>query len=126
MLKLDYDQDPVTAVIYDQDPVTAVIYGQDPVIAVIYARVSSDAQDVNNSIEAQIAECQEFAKCHNITVIKIYVDEAESGLISSRPKFQGMMHDSSAKENPFDSIIVWKFSRFSRGNFDIAVYKSRL
>ena len=46
MLKLDYREDPVTAVIYDQDPVTAVIYGQDPVMAVIYARVSSDAQDV--------------------------------------------------------------------------------
>ena len=51
MLKLDYREDPVTA----------VIYGQDPVIAVIYARVSSNAQDVNNSIEAQIAECQAFA-----------------------------------------------------------------
>ena len=31
-------------------------YNDEPKRGVIYARVSSDAQDVNNSIEAQIAE----------------------------------------------------------------------
>ena len=100
-----------------------------PCYCAIYVRVSSDSQDVNNSIEAQIAECEEFAKRHNIIVVKIYIDEAESGLVSNRPQFQQMVHDATAKEKPFDVIIVWKFSRFSRfsrDKFDNAIYKSRL
>ena len=101
-------------------------YNEHPKRGVIYARVSSDSQDVNNSIEAQIAECQDFAKRNNTTVVKTYIDEAESGLVSSRPQFQQMMHDATAKEKPFDVIIVWKFSRFSRDKFDNAIYKSRL
>ena len=101
-------------------------YNEHPKRGVIYARVSSDSQDVNNSIEAQIAECQDFAKRNNISIVKSYIDEAESGLISSRPQFQEMMHDATAKEKPFDVIIVWKFSRFSRDKFDNAIYKSRL
>ena len=101
-------------------------YNEHPKRGVIYARVSSDSQDVNNSIEAQIAECQDFAKRNNITIVKLYIDEAESGLISSRPQFQDMMHDATAKEKPFDVIIVWKFSRFSRDKFDNTIYKNRL
>ena len=101
-------------------------YNEHPKRGVIYARVSSDSQDVNNSIEAQIAECQDFAKRNNITIVQSYIDEAESGLISSRPQFQQMMHDATAKEKPFDVIIVWKFSRFSRDKFDNAIYKTRL
>lgn len=103
-----------------------LLYNDDPIRGVIYARVSSDAQDVNNSIEAQIAECQEFAERNNITIVKIYVDEAETGLVSSRPQFQEMMHDGTAKAKPFDVIIVWKFSRFSRDKYDNAIYKNRL
>ena len=98
----------------------------EPKRGAIYARVSSDSQDINNSIEAQIAECQEFAKRNNISVVKTYIDEAESGLISSRPQFQEMMRYSTAKEKPYDIIIVWKFSRFSRDKYDNAIYKSRL
>ena len=56
----------------------------------------------------------------------MYVDEAETGLVSSRPQFQEMMHDGTAKEKPFDVIIVWKFSRFSRDKYDNAIYKNRL
>ena len=101
-------------------------YNEQPKRGVIYARVSSDSQDVNNSIEAQIAECHEFAKRNNIVIVKTYIDEAETGLISSRIQFQEMMHDGTAKEKPFEFIIVWKFSRFSRDKFDNAVYKNRL
>ena len=101
-------------------------YNDEPIDGVIYARVSSDAQDINNSIEAQVAECQEFAKRNNITIIKVYIDEAESGLVSNRTNFQQMVQDGTTKEKPFRVIIVWKFSRFSRDKFDNAIYKNRL
>ena len=101
-------------------------YNDEPKRGAIYARVSSDSQDVNNSIEAQIAECEEFAKRHNIVIVKIYIDEVETGLVSSRAQFQEMMGDASANEKHFDVILVWKFSRFSRDKYDNAIYKSRL
>ena len=34
----------------------------DPIPVAIYARVSSDRQDIHNSIEAQIDECTRYAK----------------------------------------------------------------
>ena len=98
----------------------------EPQRAAIYVRVSSDSQDVNNSVEAQIAECEAFAKRYNIIIIRIYIDEAESGLISNRPEFQQMVYDALSKEKPHDVILVWKFSRFSRDKLDKALYKSRL
>ena len=101
-------------------------HNDEPLRGAIYARVSSDRQDVNNSIEAQIAECQEFAKRNNIVVVKIYTDEAESGLISDRPQFQQMVYDAVTKGKPFNVILVWKFSRFSRDKVDNALYKNRL
>ena len=94
-----------------------------PVRAVIYVRVSSDAQDVQNSIEAQIAECRQYAERHNISVVAVFADEAESGRTDNRPRFQEMISDATAKESDFDVVLVWKFSRFSRSDLDNAVYK---
>ena len=114
MLNLNYNQEP--------DPIDPT----EPLRAAIYVRVSSDSQDINNSVEAQIAECEAFAKRYNFIVIKIYVDEAESGLASNRPQFQDMVYDALIKEKPYDVILVWKFSRFSRDKLDNALYKNRL
>lgn len=99
---------------------------QDPIRAVIYARVSSDAQDVNNSIEAQISECELYAGHNNMAVVEVYIDEAESGRSDDRPQFQQMVADATAKDKPFEVILVWKFSRFSRDRVDNAIYKTRL
>ena len=92
----------------------------------IYARVSSDAQDVNNSIEAQIAECEAFARNNNMVVVEIFVEEAESGRSDNRPQFQRMVAVAVSKEKPFEIVLVWKFSRFSRDRVDNAIYKNRL
>ena len=99
---------------------------QDPILAIIYARVSSDAQDVNNSIEAQISECELYASHNNMVVVKVYIDEAESGRSDDRAQFQQMVADATAKDKPCEVILVWKFSRFSRDRVDNAIYKTRL
>ena len=98
----------------------------DPLPAAIYARVSSDSQDVNNSIEAQLSECRQYAKQHNLAVVRVYTDEAESGTKSNRPEFQRMVSDATGPDSPFQVILVWKLSRFSRDRFDNAVYKHRI
>ena len=117
MLNLTYNQEP--------DPINP-LEPTEPLRIAIYVRVSSDSQDINNSVEGQIAECEAFAKRYSFIVIKIYVDEAESGLASNRPQFQEIVYDALSKEKPYDGILVWKFSRFSRDKLDNALYKNRL
>ena len=50
----------------------------------IYARVSSDRQDVDLSISAQLRALREYAVKNGFTVVKEYVDEAESGRTTAR------------------------------------------
>jgi len=78
----------------------------DPIRVAIYARVSSDAQDVNNSIEAQVAECELYAKNNNMAVVATFIDEAESGRSDNRREFQNMMAKATSKEQPFTIILI--------------------
>lgn len=97
-----------------------------PIRAVLYVRVSNDTQDVQNSIAAQISEAKQYAARHNIIIVRIYIEEAETGRTDNRPRFQEMIAHATAKEPDFDIVLVWKFSRFSRNDYDNAVYKHML
>jgi site-specific DNA recombinase len=45
--------------------------------AVLYSRVSSDKQDVDLSISAQLKNLREYAARNGYTVVQEFVDEAE-------------------------------------------------
>ena len=92
----------------------------------IYARVSSDSQDVDLSISAQLRALRDYAVKHGDTVVKEYVDEAESGRNDRRPAFREMITLAKAKHPPFDVILVWKLNRFARNRADSIVYKKLL
>lgn len=62
--------------------------------AVIYARYSSDSQ-TEQSIEGQLHVCNEYAKSHNIVILRTYIDRAMSGKTDKRPDFQQMLKDSA-------------------------------
>ena len=47
--------------------------------AALYARVSSDRQDVDLSVSAQLRALKDYAKANGYSVAREYVDEAESG-----------------------------------------------
>ena len=47
--------------------------------AALCAKVSSDRQDVDLSVAAQLRALRDFAKANGYTVAREYVDEAESG-----------------------------------------------
>ena len=98
----------------------------DPIPVAIYVRVSSDRQDIHNSIEAQIDECTRYASAHNMIVVKIYKDEAASGRISSRTGFQEMIGDATGPDAEFHTRMVWKLSRFSRNVYDSVTYQAIL
>jgi site-specific DNA recombinase len=92
----------------------------------IYARVSSDRQDVDLSISAQLRALREYASRNNLTIVREFVDEAESGRTSARPAFREMISLAKLKQKPFEVILVWKLNRFARNREDSIIYKSLL
>ena len=94
--------------------------------AAIYARVSSDKQDTDLSISAQIRAMKEYAAKNGYEVAREFVDEAESGRSADRPAFKEMVAISRRSSKPFEVVLVWKYSRFARSREDSIVYKTML
>ena len=92
----------------------------------LYARVSSDRQDVDLSVAAQLRALRDHARKNDYIVVREYVDEAESGRIADRPEFSKMIDAASKAEAPFQEILVWKFSRFTRKREHAVAFKSLL
>lgn len=82
--------------------------------AVIYARYSSDKQ-TEDSIEAQVRACKDYAAAKGFNVVEIYADEAISGKGSktaARAKYQKMLRDCG--KGTFDTILIHKYDRIAR------------
>ena len=93
----------------------------------LYARVSSDRQDVDLSISAQLRALRAYAEKNGHQVVKEYVDEAETGRTTRRPVFQQMVRDARVSSGKaFEGILVWKLSRFARNREDSIAYKALL
>ncbi len=94
--------------------------------AIIYARVSSDSQDVDLSVSAQLRALRDYAAKQGYQLLREFVDEAESGRTASRPAFREMIALAKTKPPPFDVILVWKLNRFARSRLDSITYKALL
>ena len=94
--------------------------------AALYARVSSDRQDVDLSVAAQLRALRDYADKNGYLAVREYVDEAESGRIADRPQFRKMLDEASKADAPFQEILVWKFSRFTRKREHAVAFKSML
>lgn len=82
--------------------------------AVIYARYSSDKQ-TEDSIEAQVRACRDYAAAKGFQVVNVYADEAISGkgsATASRKQYQKMLRD--AEKGTFDTILIHKYDRIAR------------
>ena len=99
---------------------------QPPTPAALYARVSSDRQDVDLSVAAQLRALRDYAEKNGYVVAREYVDEAESGRVADRPQFRRMLDDAGRTEAPFSEILVWKFSRFTRKREHAVAFKAML
>jgi site-specific DNA recombinase len=88
--------------------------------AALYARYSSDMQR-NESITAQIRDCQEYCRRKRYSVVKEYIDEAFTARNDDRPAFQQMISD--AKAGVFNVIVFHKIDRNSRDRYDYFHYK---
>ncbi len=94
--------------------------------AALYARVSSDRQDVDLSVSAQLRALRDYAERNGYIVAREYVDEAESGRVADRPEFRKMLDEAGRPNAPFNEILVWKFSRFTRKREHAVAFKSML
>ena len=72
----------------------------------LYARVSSDRQDVDLSISAQLKALREYALRNSYQVVKEFVDEAETGRTTARPAFKEMVSIARRPNKPFEQILV--------------------
>ena len=54
------------------------------------------------------------------------IDEAESGRVADRPQFRQMLDEASGEGTPFEEILVWKCSRFTRKREHAVAFKSML
>ncbi len=83
--------------------------------AAIYARYSSENQS-EKSIDDQVRVCKRYCSEHELTVSDehIYVDEAISGSLISRPGLQAL--EKAAENKEFEAVLVDDLSRLSRSN----------
>ena len=96
--------------------------------AAAYIRVSTDDQ-IEFSPSSQLSHIRTYAEHHNLLLpgCHIYVDEGISGRTAAkRPAFLKMIAAARETPRPFDVILVWKYSRFSRSRQDSIFYKSLL
>lgn len=95
----------------------------------IYIRVSTNKQEELSPL-SQLKEIYKYAIRNNfqIDINQIYVEEEGiSGKhAEKRNEFQSMIAHAKSKEKEFDTIVVWKFSRFARNQEESIVYKNML
>ena len=67
---------------------------------------------------------QNWVKGQGGKLVKVYVDEAQSGRDENRPGFQEMRRD--ARKGKFDALVVHKFDRLARNRANSLAFKSLL
>ena len=93
-----------------------------------YIRVSTEDQ-IEFSPASQLKQIRKYAKEHDMILPDdfVFIDEGISGRkADKRPGFQRMIGTAKIKPAPFETILLWKFSRFARNREDSIVYKSML
>lgn len=97
-------------------------------IGAAYIRVSDERQD-EYSPDSQLSLIQKYAKNNGYIVPQDYVfydDGISAKSTKKRKEFNRMIAMAKSDERPFETIFVWKFSRFARNQEESIVYKSLL
>ncbi len=93
-----------------------------------YIRVSDERQD-EYSPDSQLKKIREYAKKEGYQIPDEYVfyDDGISGRnVKKRGDFNRMIATAKEKSHPFETIFVWKFSRFARNQEQAILYKNLL
>ena len=85
----------------------------EPIRTIIYARMSTDGQDSELSIGAQLQQYRQFAGSKGYEIAGEFTDVASGGS-DQRPGFQKAMEVALDKKNRIGSVLVYDLSRFTR------------
>ena len=94
--------------------------------ASIYARYSSGKQ-TEDSIEAQIRACTEYAAANGLSIVGVYSDEAISGkgsATAARAQYQKMLRDGN--RDLFRVILIHKYDRVARNIMEHVTLEKKL
>ena len=91
--------------------------------AVIYARYSSDKQ-TEDSIEAQLRACRDYASNKQYQIIDTYIDEAVSGKTANRTQYQKLLRD--CEKDKFEIILIHKYDRIARNLLEHVTLEQKL
>jgi len=81
---------------------------------VIYCRVSSKEQIEGTSLESQEQACREYARSHNIKVLKIFIERGESAKFADRTQLIELIDFCRQNKGAVEVLLVWKVDRFAR------------
>jgi len=81
----------------------------------VYARVSTSAQEVQETIKAQLLQIKQFAEEHGYTIVKEYLDDGWSGDILARPALDQLRLD--ARKKMWDAVLIYDPDRLGRRYF---------
>jgi len=86
--------------------------GSSPVRAAQYVRMSTELQHYSQNQAAVIAA---YAHAHNLTLVRTYKDEGESGLlIKNKPGLLQLLEDVENRQADFGHLLVYDVSRWGR------------
>ena len=90
---------------------------------IIYYRVSTEDQAQNGvSLEQQKNYCLEYAKNHEIEIIKLFHDDGVSAKTTNRKGLQELLSYCQKNYKNIDSVIVYKIDRLSRNVKDTLLF----
>ena len=92
----------------------------------IYARLSIEDNGIQgDSIENQIEMIEQYiSKCHDLKVVRFFVDNGETGTNFERPAFSDMMEE--VKKGTINCIVVKDLSRFGRNYLETGNYLEKI
>ncbi len=89
--------------------------------AVIYARVSTEEQVSNLSLDVQVRVCEEYCARQGWAVNRVYREEGESARTADRTELQNLLKDLRQRPGLVEFVVVYDTSRFAR---DVYVHAS--
>jgi len=82
--------------------------------AVVYCRVSSKEQIEGTSLESQESACREYARQHDLAVVKVFIERGESAKFADRTQLLDLIDYCKANKGAVQVLLVWKVDRFAR------------
>ena len=89
---------------------------KETMVVVGYARVSTENQLENYSIEEQTDRLKAYCAAKGWSLRKLYVDGGFSGGNTNRPALQQML--TAIRQGGVDAVVVYKLDRLSRSQKD--------